>query len=108
MTTTTIILEVDHDKPIPDLLKLVEGRAYTLAGVKDTRARLVDGEIENFIETYESYRNERLACWGIAQRLDAFNPELLGAFTGLPSERIKRQLDAQEMKGFCRGDDAAK
>lgn len=46
MTTTIIILEVDHDKPIPDLLKLVEGRAYTLAGVKDTRARPHEPDID--------------------------------------------------------------
>ena len=31
-------------------------------------------------------------CFKIAQRLDALNPELAGAFTGSPSERIERQL----------------
>jgi hypothetical protein len=33
-------------------------------------------------------------CFNIAQKLDALNPELPGAFTGTPSLRIERQLYA--------------
>ena len=35
MNTTTILLVVQHRKPIPDLLEFVEGRAYTIDGVTD-------------------------------------------------------------------------
>lgn len=38
------------------------------------------------------YQQEVEKCWNIAQKLDALNPELIGAFTGTPSERIERQL----------------
>ena len=40
------------------------------------------------------YQQEVEKCWNIAQRLDALNPELEGAFTGSPSLRIERQLYA--------------
>lgn len=43
-------------------------------------------------ELLTSYKEEVEKCWEIAQRLDALNPELAGAFTGSPSERIERQL----------------
>lgn len=33
-------------------------------------------------------------CFDLAQRMDAFNPELVGSFTGTPSERIERQIRA--------------
>ncbi len=32
---TTVVLVIDHKKPIPDLAKLVEQRAYTIDGVQD-------------------------------------------------------------------------
>ena len=40
----------------------------------------------------DSYQKEVEACFDIAQRLDSLNPTLSRAFTGTPSERIKRQL----------------
>lgn len=40
----------------------------------------------------KDYQEEIEKCWKLAQRLDALNPELVGAFTGSPSERIERQL----------------
>ena len=43
-------------------------------------------------ELLKDYQEEVEKCWKIAQKLDALNPELIGAFTGTPSERIKRQL----------------
>ena len=52
-----------------------------------------DAASEKF-EMFESYRKEVQACFDIAQRLDAQNPTLTGAFTGVPSERIARQLEA--------------
>ena len=41
-----------------------------------------------------AYQEEVVKCWELAQRLDALNPELAGAFTGSPSQRIERQLYA--------------
>lgn len=40
------------------------------------------------------FQREVNKCFQIAQTLDALNPELAGAFTGSPSERIERQLYA--------------
>lgn len=42
----------------------------------------------------DELRKEVERCFDIAQALDAMNPTLLGAFTGTPSERIQRQMDA--------------
>ena len=42
----------------------------------------------------EEMRKEVERCFDIAQVLDAMNPTLEGAFTGTPSTRIQRQLDA--------------
>ena len=44
-------------------------------------------EVEELLEELEK-------CFNIAQRLDALYPELDGAFSGTPSERIKRRLYA--------------
>jgi len=52
-------------------------------------------------ELFESYRKEVEACFDIAQRLDAQNQTLPGAFTGVPSERIARQL-APLIEAYCR------
>ena len=46
---------------------------------------------EHLIEEYEK---EVGKCWELAQKLDYLNPELTGAFTGTPSQRIERQLYA--------------
>lgn len=43
---------------------------------------------------------EFLKLEAIATKLDRANPELAGAFTGTPSERITRQLTAQRVPGF--------
>lgn len=43
-------------------------------------------------ELLNSFQEEVEKCFKIAQKLDALNPELAGAFTGTPSERIERQL----------------
>lgn len=42
----------------------------------------------------KDFHAEILACSDIAMKLDALNPTLPGAFTGTPSERIRRQLVA--------------
>lgn len=39
---TTIVLTIEHDKPIADLLDKVAGRAYTISGVSDVTATLPD------------------------------------------------------------------
>jgi len=39
---TTIMLRVEHKKPVPDLLDKIAGRAYTIDGVDDVTATLVD------------------------------------------------------------------
>ena len=36
-------------------------------------------------ELLNDYQQEVEKCFNIAQKLDAFNPELAGAFTGTPS-----------------------
>ena len=43
-------------------------------------------------ELLNSYQKELEKCSEIAQRLDILNPDLIGSFTGTPSERIERQL----------------
>lgn len=50
--------------------------------------------IEEQQELLKDYQDEVEKCFNIAQKLDASNPELAGAFTGVPSERIERQLYA--------------
>ena len=45
-------------------------------------------------ELLNHYQDEVDKCWNIAQKRDALNPELVGAFTGSPSLRIERQLYA--------------
>ena len=45
-------------------------------------------------ELLKDYQKEVEKCWELAQKLDALNPELVGAFTGTPSQRIERQLYA--------------
>ena len=45
-------------------------------------------------ELLNTFSKEVEKCFKIAQKLDALNPELVGAFTGTPSERIERQLYA--------------
>jgi hypothetical protein len=40
--TTTFLVTVEHDKPLPDLLDLVAGRAYTIDGVTNAEAKLMD------------------------------------------------------------------
>lgn len=39
--TTIFTVTVEHDKPIPDLVDLVAGRAYTLDGVTNATASLL-------------------------------------------------------------------
>jgi hypothetical protein len=51
----------------------------------------------------DELRREVERCFDLAQRLDAFNPELVGSFTGTPSERLERQLRACEAPGFTDG-----
>jgi hypothetical protein len=43
-------------------------------------------------ELLKEYQQEIEKCWELAQKLDSLNPDLVGAFTGSPSERIERQL----------------
>lgn len=42
----------------------------------------------------DEHKKECEACFAIAQRLDAGNSAMPGSFTGAPSERIARQVDA--------------
>lgn len=48
-------------------------------------------------ELLKSYQEEIEKCFQIAQKLDSLKPELKGAFTGTPSERIERQLNALDI-----------
>jgi hypothetical protein len=49
---------------------------------------------QELLELVRAKDNEVEKCFNIAQKLDALNPELPGAFTGTPSLRIERQLYA--------------
>ena len=77
--------------------RLIDSRGYNLGydnGVVDAKT----GQ-EELLKSYQeellkSYQEEVEKCFELAQRLDALNPELVGAFTGSPSERIERQLYA--------------
>jgi hypothetical protein len=67
------------------------------------------------VEDLEGFRKEIIACSDLAQLLDSRNPELKGSFTGVPSERIARQVEdlqkdaarldwleaSKESHGFC-------
>lgn len=37
---TTILMTIEHSKPIPDLTDIAAGRVYTLDGVKDVTATI--------------------------------------------------------------------
>ena len=45
-------------------------------------------------ELLKDYQEELEKWFDLALRLDTLNPELPGAFTGTPSQRIERQLYA--------------
>ena len=52
---TTIVLRIEHKKPVPDLLDKIAGRAYTIDGVDDVTASLFltpgqNEALENFKE----------------------------------------------------------
>ena len=47
-----------------------------------------------------AYKRQITEIWEIAQCLDHNNPQLDGAFTGMPVERITRQLCAHNVPGF--------
>lgn len=66
----------------------------------DQIAANVVAEIAEMRRMLEEYQRECAACFALAQRLDADNPDLAGAFSGTPSERIKRQLAARGVAGF--------
>jgi hypothetical protein len=66
--------------------------AYKI-GHRDARHAAAELASE-YQEAAEDMRKEVERCFDIAQALDAMNPTLSGAFTGTPSERIQRQLDA--------------
>ena len=54
---------------------------------------------EEHDKLYE-YKSEIMNVYDLANRLDALYPEIPGAFTGTPSERIKRHLRAMRVPGF--------
>ena len=43
-------------------------------------------------EVIQLYQRELEKCFILAQKLDKLNPNIPGAFTGSPSERIERQM----------------
>lgn len=55
---------------------------------------MTDLEEQLLKEDIKELQEELAECCNLATRIDALNPELAGAFTGTPSERIKRQLIA--------------
>lgn len=55
---------------------------------------MTDLEEQLLKEDIKELQEELAECCNLATRIDALNPELSGAFTGTPSERIERQLIA--------------
>lgn len=51
---TTIVLVIDHKKPIPNLAKLVEQRAYTIDGVEDANLQPVDLKPLKVVDQHEA------------------------------------------------------
>ena len=68
-------------------------RLAYLHGHRDARHAAAD-LAEEHTDAANEMRKEVERCFYIAQVLDAMNPTLEGAFTGTPSARIQRQLDA--------------
>ena len=58
---------------------------------------MTEQEEQQLKEDYKELLEEVEKCFNIAQKLDALNPELVGAFTGSPSLRIERQLYALDI-----------
>ena len=58
------------------------------------------------LQLLKDYKQEVEKCYQIANKLDNLNPELIGSFTGTPSERIENQLLAiqQELSRLHRYD----
>jgi hypothetical protein len=55
---------------------------------------MTEQEEQQLREDYKEVLEEIERCFDLALRLDALNPELPGAFTGTPGQRIERQLYA--------------
>lgn len=68
-----------------------DARMAYLHGHRDARhaAAELAGEHAALLEQYKA---EVQKCFDLAQRMDALEPVVPGAFTGTPSERIARQL----------------
>ena len=82
---------VDQVKAL-HVLKNQNPGAYRI-GHQDARHAAAALAVEHTAAADEM-RKEVERCFDIAQALDAMNPKLEGAFTGTPSARIQRQLDA--------------
>lgn len=50
MLKTTLVLVIEHTKPIPELLKLVEGRVYNLDKVEDVTAS--EATFDEMVQAY--------------------------------------------------------
>lgn len=48
---TIVIVEIDHDKPLPDLAAKVAGRAYSMPGVDNANAWEPKPELREHIES---------------------------------------------------------
>ena len=59
-TRTYLLIEVEHKKDVADLTDKVAGRAYTLAGVENVTARLLDPKdakaLEETLDLWEKAR----------------------------------------------------
>lgn len=75
----------------------VSGLAYKV-GHRDARHAAAELALnaDEKIKLMDDYRLEVERCFDIAQRLDAMNSGLPGAFTGTPSERIRRQIASMQ------------
>jgi hypothetical protein len=56
-------------------------------------SQIIHDILKQYFESHDDIHHELCACSDIALRLDALNPTIPNAFTGTPSERIKRQLE---------------
>lgn len=73
-------LEAERD----NALRIIESVTKTCKGL--------EAELAEAHELRKDYQSESESCFNLAQKVDASNPELEGAFTGPPSSRLERQF----------------
>lgn len=63
---TTVIVEVELEKPVPDLAEKIAARAYTLQGVKNVRSEKTSVPFDNHMGIFLDAMQTR-ASWTVPQ-----------------------------------------